>query len=184
MKMMYHTERLDLQVLNASAYKKVLRFYEENKLHFEPWEAKRTKTFYTNQYHEALLDAEYNQILKGNLLRLYVFLKENKEEIIGTVSLNNIQRGPFQTCTIGYKVHRRFCNQGIGKEMIQKALKIALDDLKLHRIEALVHPLNILSIKLLESTHFEREGTAREAAFFCDSWQDMYRYAFIADGRM
>lgn len=177
---MYHTtKRLILRVLPPYYYQQVLEFYIENKEHFEPWEAEREKKFYTPSFQKALLEAEYNLIIKSKMIRFYAFLKENPDKVVGSVSVTNIQRGAFQSCSIGYKIHKDCCNLGLGKEAVKKVKDIVFYDCKLHRIEALVHPENAPSIALLEALEFKREGLAMGAAKIRGGWQDMYRYAMI-----
>lgn len=173
------TKRLKLQVLPPYYYKQVLAFYKENAMHLEPWEAKRDKNFYTEKYQKALLEAEYNMVLKSKMFRFYTSLKEDPDRIMGSVSLTNIQRGAFMTCTIGYKIHENFCNQGYGKEAVSLVMKLAFEECGLHRIEAMVHPENEPSIRLLTSLGFKREGIAVSSAMLHGVWQDMYRYAVI-----
>lgn len=179
MNMYYATEHLVLKVLPAYYHHQVLDFYIENKEHLEQWEAKREKNFYTPGYQKALLEAEFNCIAKGSMIRYYVFLKENPERIIGSASITNIQKGVFQNGTIGYKIHKEYCNRGFGKELVEKVKEIVFEECRLHKIEALVHPDNHPSIALLEATGFQREGLSREAAFLNEKWQDMYRYGCV-----
>lgn len=179
MNMYQTTERLVLQVLPPYYYQQVLDFYMENKAHLEPWEAMREKNFYTASYQKKLLEAEYNMIMKSKMIRFYVFLKANPEKIVGSVSITNIQRGAFQSCSLGYKIHKDYCNLGLGKEAVEKVKEIVFSEYELHRIEALVHPDNAPSIALLEALSFHKEGTAVSAAMLNGRWQDMYRYAIV-----
>ena len=179
MNMYQTTERLILQVLPPYYCQQVLDFYVDNKMHLEPWEAAREKNFYTASYQKKLLEVEYNMIMKSQMLRYYVFLKNNPEKIVGSVSITNIQRGAFQSCSLGYKIHKDYCNLGFGKEVVQEVIEIVFKDYNLHRIEALVHPYNAPSIALLEALSFHKEGTAISAAMLNGQWQDMYRYALV-----
>lgn len=179
MNMYETTERLILQVLPPYYYQQVLDFYVENKMHLESWETMREKNFYTSSYQKKLLEAEYNMIMKSKMLRFYLFLKNNPEKIVGSVSITNIQRGAFQSCSLGYKIHKDYCNLGLGKEAVGQVKEIIFRDYGLHRMEALVHPDNVPSIALLEALSFQREGIAISAAMLNGQWQDMYRYALV-----
>lgn len=173
------TERLILQVLPPYYCQQVLDFYVENRTHLEPWEAMREKNFYTPSYQKKLLEVEYNMIMKSKMLRYYAFFKNNPDIIVGSVSITNIQRGAFQSCSLGYKIHKDYCNIGLGKEAVERVKEVVFKDYGLHRIEALVHPDNAPSIALLEALFFQKEGTAIGAAMLNGKWQDMYRYAFV-----
>ncbi|MBQ5559934.1 MAG: GNAT family N-acetyltransferase [Lachnospiraceae bacterium] len=173
------TKRLILEILPSSYAKQVLNFYKENKEHIEPWEAKRDKMFYTETYQRSLLEAEYNEMIKSKMVRYYLFEKSKPDVIIGSVSAANIRYGAFDSCNIGYKMHKEYCGQGYCKEAVAELLRILFHEFHLHRIEAMVHPENKPSIAVLEGIGFEQEGLARDAAKLQGAWQDMYRYGIV-----
>lgn len=173
------TKRLVLQVLPTYYSRQVLEFYERNKEHLEPWEAKREHNFYTEGYQKKMLEAEYNATVRSKMLRYYLFSQEEPDKVIGSVCATSIRYGAFESCSIGYKMDKEYCRQGLAKEAVGKVVDILFKECHLHRIEAMVHPQNIPSIALLESLSFEREGLARDAVKLNGKWQDMYRYAHI-----
>ncbi|HHV09309.1 MAG TPA: GNAT family N-acetyltransferase [Clostridiales bacterium] len=175
----YETERLTLRTLNKDFAYPVLSFYEENKENFEPWEPARNMNFYTLPYQKASLTAEYNQMAEGKLLRLWAFLKNNPEEIIGSVCFQNFLREPYQSCTMGYKVSYKYQHQGYALESIQKGIDIIFQELHFHRIEAYIMPENKSSLHVIEKLHFHQEGLARSYARVQGAWRDHRRYALI-----
>lgn len=174
------TERLLLQVLTTNYAQQVLDFYDENREHLEPWEIERQKQYYTVGYQKAVLEAEYNLMVKGSMLRYYVFEKKQPHKIIGAVSAASIRYGAFSNCNIGYKIHREYCQNGYGKEAVACLERVLFEEYGMHRIEAMVHPKNAASIALLNGMGYDREGIAKEIVCFQGQWQDMYRYAKIA----
>lgn len=167
------------KVLPAYFCEQVLDFYQENQMHFDIWEAKRENNFYTKHYQKNLLEVEYNAMVKGKMIRYYIFLKNNPNKIIGCVNFHEIKRGVFCNCQIGYKIHHKFCNKGIGKEVVENLIDYLFAESGLHRIEALIHPENAPSIALAEKLGFEREGIAKGAVMLAGRWQDMYRYGLV-----
>lgn len=166
-------------VLPAYYCEQVLTFYQENQMHFDIWEAKRDKKFYTKHYHKSLLEVEYNAMIKGKMARYYIFYKNNPNQIIGCVNFHDIKGGAFCNCQIGYKIHHKFCNRGIGKEVVSTSIGYLFAESRLHRIEALIHPENGPSIALAEKVGFEKEGIAKKAVMLGGQWQDMYRYGLV-----
>ena len=150
-------------------------------MHFDVWEAKREKNFYTKAYQKALLEVEYNEMIKGHMMRYYIFHRENPEKIIGCVNFHEIKRGAFCSCQIGYKIHHEFCNQGIGTNAVSKMIEYVFAESGLHRVEAMIHPENAPSIALAEKVGFQREGTAIKAVKLGGEWQDMYRYGLVKE---
>lgn len=177
--MYYETDRLILRVLYESSAPKVLDFYEKNKVIFENVEPERPKNFYTLEYQSALLKCEFDMIVKKQSLRFWIFKKEEPDVIIGTVSFQNIMRSVYQSCLIGYKLDPLYWKQGYAREAIQKAISIVFQELHLHRIEALVLPHNLPSIRLLEHLGFESEGICRSCIFLKQKWTDHLRYSLI-----
>lgn len=181
MQMSFHTNRLLLKVLNPNQALQVLNFYERNKDFFECWEPERIHNFYTKQFQSATLNYEYNEMIKSRYLRYWIFERKNPSTIIGTISFHTLLRGAMQSCTMGYKIDKIYCNQGYATEAIYGCLPIIFKDYGLHRIEAFVHPDNAASKHLLEKIGFYNEGIAHSCVFLNGKWHDHYRYALIDD---
>lgn len=175
----YSTERLFLKVLGKEAAPMVLSFYAENKEHFEVWEPKRCKNFYTLAYHKASLAAELNLMAEGKRIRYWLFLKDNPNEIVGSISFQNFLGDPYRSCTIGYKIGSRFLRNGYAYEAVKKGLQIVFDEYNIHRVEAFIMPSNIPSQKLVEKLYFNYEGISYSYAYINDKWQDHIRYSYI-----
>ena len=175
----FDTPRLAIRQLNKDAANLVLDFYWENRSLFEPWEPKRVSPFYTLPYQKASLSAEYYQMLEGKLLRYWVFLKEQPDEIIGSFCFQNFLRGPYKSCSLGYKFSGKYHHQGYARESIQKGLELLFDEYPVHRIEAFVMPDNHPSIRLIERLGFTYEGLSYSYANINGSWADHRRYSLI-----
>lgn len=181
MKMKYETDRLALQVLTAAAADRVLRFYQDNREFFEPYEVDRPQNFYTEQYQRTLLQCEYNLAVKQSAVRFWVSERARPERIIGTVSLQGIQRDYFCSAVLGYKFDRGFWGRGYARESILQCLEVAFMEMKLHRIEACTLPENKPSRKLLEGLGFAWEGTKRQSVNLHGVWRDHEVYALLAE---
>jgi ribosomal-protein-alanine N-acetyltransferase len=91
---------------------------------------------------------------------------------IGTVSLSNIVRGPFQSCHLGYKLDKDEINKGFMTEAVEKVINITFKDLKLHRIEANIMPKNKASLRVVEKLNFYNEGIAYKYLKINGKWED------------
>ncbi len=180
MNFVYETPRLRIQILNGTYAAQSLRFYNENREQFERYEPLRPQNFYTEEYHRYLLNYEYNQILRGQMMRYWLFLKENPSQIIGTVSLRNITRGSYNKCEIGYKLDAAHQKCGYAREGIARVIQIAFTELGLHRIEACCMPGNEASINLLETLNFELEGRLRKYVQICGRYEDHLLFSLLA----
>lgn len=175
----HETDRLVMKVLNKDAAPLILAFYEDNKEQFETWEPKRSGNFYSLSYQKASLSAEYHQMTEGKLLRFWVFLKENPNEVVGSICFQNFLMGPYKSCSLGYKFSHKFCHKGFAFESINKGIDIMFNDHHLHRIEAFIMPNNYPSVKLAERLNFTFEGISYSYANINGVWSDHKRYALI-----
>lgn len=175
----FETDRLILKVLSPAYAPLVLEFYEQNKEYFEPWEPARVGNFYTENFHRANLGCECNEIMKSAFLRYWIFRKEKPSEIAGTVCFSNMQRGAYQSCALGYKMDHLLWCRGYAEEACRSAISVIYDSYHIHRIEALVHPSNLPSLKLIEKLGFYREGLSQSCIKINGSWEDHYRYSMI-----
>lgn len=179
--MEYETSRLILKILQPDSANKVLDFYLRNRDFLEPFEPDRVSIFYTSAFQQANLNYEYNLIRDLRILRLWLFEKENPDKIIGSVSVQNIIRGPFLSCIISYKMDKDHLRQGYATEAINSLIDIVYTKYGLHRIEAYIVPDNIPSISFIEKLGFLPEGIARLSVRLQGKWVDQIRYALILD---
>lgn len=181
MNMTYQTERLELNIVTDTKAEQVLKFYLDNQEIFEEYETDRPPQFYTEEFQKLLLQNEYNLAVKQTFLRFWVYEKEKADQVVGTVSLNNIRRGFYQSCEIGYKFDQRYWGRGYARESIAKCIWVAFKELKLHRIEACVLPENTASRNLLRSLGFELEGMKKQSVKLHGVWRDHESYALLAE---
>lgn len=174
------TERLILKVLTPQWAPQVLRFYEENREFFEPWEADRHTNFYSLDYQGRMLYYDYLAYEKGTQVRFWIFLKSNPDVPIGTVSFHNILHGIFQCCNIGYKMDHTYKKHGYCREAVMEACTYLFTHYELHRIEALIHPDNHASLHFIETLGFQREGLRIGYAKLRGHWQDHICYSLIS----
>lgn len=179
MNFMYETAHLQIRILNGTYAEQSLQFYEEDRELFERYEPTRPHNFYTENYHRYLMNYEYNQILKGSMMRYWIFPKEEPGRIIGTVSLRNITHGSYHKCEIGYKLSSAYQRRGYAKEGIARIIQIAFTELDLHRIEAYCMPGNEPSINLLESLDFRLEGKLRKYALIQGQYEDHLLFSLL-----
>lgn len=91
---------------------------------------------------------------------------------IGTISLSSINwtdRHAELGIAIGEKDH---WGQGYGSDAIRTLLRVAFDDMNLHRIFLHVHVDNARGIRCYQKVGFQKEGTLREAVFRGGSYHD------------
>lgn len=168
------TSRLKYMVLDNTYAKAVLAFYKENATFLEPWEPTKSTDYFTLAYHEKLLSDEWIKYEQGTQFKVWLFDKSDLHcsEIIGVVALNEIVRGAFQSCFVGYKMGQKFTGQGYMTEALGGVSKYAFDTLKLHRLEANIMPRNTASLTVAEKNHFQNEGLSPHYLKINGVWED------------
>jgi ribosomal-protein-alanine N-acetyltransferase len=168
-----HTPRLRLYLPGASEAHRVLRYFDGNRTHLEPWEPRRPDDFYTERFWYERLAANRDEHSRGVSMRLFFELKHDpRRPIIGAANFTNIVRGAFMACYLGYSLGRVAQGQGLMTEALRAAVPAAFEDLGLHRIMANYRPENGRSAKVLSRLGFEIEGYARDYLYIDGAWRD------------
>lgn len=145
----------------------------------EQWEPDRPANFYTAAHQATLLRCEFQLASRLAALRFWIFRKEAPDQIIGTISFQDVNRSVYQSCRIGYKFDPAFWHQGYAAEAMRCALDLIFQEAKLHRVEALVLPENIPSIRLLEGLGFVNEGISYSCIYLHGRWCDHLRFSLV-----
>ncbi|MGY1693632.1 GNAT family N-acetyltransferase [Geodermatophilus sp. SYSU D00814] len=146
------------------------RIAREDRDFLAPWEPLRDERWAT----EAGQREEIRSVLEQHRLGLRVphVVLDDDGAVVGRVSLNNVVRGAFQSCSLGYWIRSAANGRGHATAAVRAALAVAFGELGLHRVEAgtLVH--NVASQRVLERTGFTRYGLAPRYLRIAGRWQD------------
>lgn len=120
----------------------------------------------------------YENIFKEQTgIRWGISLKDDPK-IIGSCGFLNISKANMRA-EIGYELHREFWGKGLMSEALAAILQFGFKDMNINRIEALVEPENIASLKLLENFHFVKEGLLRQYEYGMGKYDDLYMYSLL-----
>lgn len=101
------------------------------------------------------------------------------DKLVGTICCWNIIRAHYRA-EVGYALHPDQQGKGVMQEALAGILDYAFSKMRLHSIEAKVHPGNSASIKLLERNKFIREAYFKEDYFFNGNFGDTAVYSLLA----
>ncbi len=107
-----------------------------------------------------------------------ITLKENPEELIGTISFHRIELENYRA-EIGYMLMPEHWRKGLISEAIPKVIDHGFSKMKLHSIEANINPNNALSRKVLEKFGFKKEAHYKENYFFNGKFLDSEIYSLL-----
>lgn len=169
------TKRLILKTETEMAWHKILEFYEENKKHLEPVEPTRDIHFYTPTYQLQTLSIEHQLMKSKTYLRLWIYLKKNPQNMIGTICFSDIFH---ETAYLGYKMDYRFLKQGYCYEACKHGMDIIQSQYDVSKIKAYVLPSNLASIHLLEKLQFHRAHRDFKTSSIYGEEQSMLLYEY------
>lgn len=128
---------------------------------------------------DAQNEIEWYQSIQDNQTgRRWGITLKNEDTVIGSCGYFN-HKLQHRRAEIGYELSREYWGKGIASEAVQAVLNYGFEQMKLHRVEALIEPPNKASLKLVERLGFKREGLLRDYEWAGDSFDDLYMYALL-----
>jgi ribosomal-protein-alanine N-acetyltransferase len=158
----------------------VVRLIESSREHLIPWwanaEAQDAEGFDPSLFFDRVLASA-----RLPASRRFLMCLRETDEIVGAVSLSNIVRGPFESCTIGYWCGAAHARRGYTTEGVALALRVAFRELRLHRAEANIMPRNEPSTRLVRRLGFRDEGLAKRYLRINYAWEDHVRWGMTIE---
>ena len=108
-----------------------------------------------------------------------LFLRDGT--LLGEISLGSVLRGPFQSCFIGYWIAAEHAGRGYIPEGVALIIRYGFEELKLHRMEAVIVPRNEKSRRVAAKLGLRDEGTAARFLQIQGVWEDHVRYAITRE---
>ncbi len=103
------------------------------------------------------------------------------DQIMGQLSLGGIMRGSLQQCFMGYWIGAPFAGKGFMTEAVKLAQRLAFRELRLHRIEVNMQPINEPSKRLAKACGFRYEGYSPRYLEIDGVWVDHERWAMTVE---
>ncbi|MBD1903690.1 GNAT family N-acetyltransferase [Coleofasciculus sp. FACHB-125] len=107
--------------------------------------------------------------------------QEQKQKVVGLVSLHTFGGRRNHVGELGMLVHDDYQNQRIGSALMESVIDLAEKWLNLKRIELTVYTDNANAIHLYEKYGFVIEGTFRKYAFRSGTYVDAHAMARITE---
>ncbi|MFD1851357.1 GNAT family N-acetyltransferase [Oceanobacillus bengalensis] len=124
----------------------------------------------------AWYQAIYND---GTGIRWGITLKD-AGKVIGSCGFLNMNPKHFRT-EVGYELSKDYWGKGIASEALQAVVHYGFSHYRFERIEALIEPANLPSLRLVEKQGFKREGLLRHYEFTCGKFDDLYMYSILKE---
>ena len=162
----------EVRELRSSDAEAMVAAYVRNAEHLAPWEPIRSATFFTVAGQQEVIRQSLEDLRQG---RGASWVVVRGGAIVGKVTLSNVVRGVFQSCSVGYWVDGAHTGRGLGTAVLAVACDTATA-WGLHRVEAATVVSNEPSQAVLAKCGFTWIGTAVDYLFIAGRWQDHRLY--------
>ncbi|MEV6366957.1 GNAT family N-acetyltransferase [Micromonospora sp. WP24] len=151
--------------------------FRANREFLAPWEPIRGEDYFTADGQHTVIQAHLGQHEQG--LNLPHVILDDSGRVIGRITLNGIVRGPFQSCAMGYWVSASHNGRGFATRAVREMVRVAFEELGLHRVQAEILLHNVGSQRVLERNGFVQFGVAPEYLNIAGKWQDHAVYQVL-----
>jgi ribosomal-protein-alanine N-acetyltransferase len=152
--------------------------FRVNREFLAPFEPIRDDDFFTADGQRTVIEEALDRYGQGSTVP-HVILND-AGQVAGRINLNNIVRGPFQSCALGYWVSAGENGRGLATTAVGAMKRMAFAELGLHRIEAGTLVQNVRSQRVLERNGFVRFGLAPAYLHIAGRWQDHILWQVVA----
>ena len=148
-----------------------------NRTFLAPWQPRRGEDYFSERSQQKAVDEALEQHELGNSVPRVIV--DELGQVVGTMTIQTIIRGFFQSCSVGYWLAEDAQGQGLATAALREATGIAFHDLRLHRVQAETLAHNIRSQRVLERVGFVRYGRAESYLKIAGVWQDNVLYQLL-----
>lgn len=175
---MLKSQNIYIRLIEPNDVEDLLQIEKSNKDFFEKYSIDRSPEFYTKDVQVDLINKKIEKAKQDSEYNFGIFKIDN-HELIGTIALYRVMRGPAQSAWVGYSLSKDHNGKGYTTEAVKLIVDYAFNTLLLHRIEAGVMPRNIGSIRVLEKAGFQKEGISSKNVKINGVWEDHQLLAII-----
>jgi ribosomal-protein-alanine N-acetyltransferase len=149
----------------------------ENRTFLAPWQPIRSDAYFTPEGQQGAVATSLQQQASG--LAVPLVIHDDAGAVVGTVTLQSIIRGAFQSCSVGYWIAESAQGRGLATSAVREAVALAFGNLRLHRVQAETLTENPRSQRLLERLGFAEYGRAQSYMHIAGGWRDNVLYQLI-----
>jgi ribosomal-protein-alanine N-acetyltransferase len=137
---------------------------------FERWEPLRPPDFFTAAGQHRRIERLLTRHRHGEIWPAVILAGP---DVIGQITVQNIEYGPVRGASIGYSVATAYQGQGHATRGVALITELMADQLKLHRAHASTQLDNVGSQHVLASNGFTPFGVAHSQILLGGRWRDV-----------
>lgn len=159
-----------LRPLDRKDIPALARLTRANREFLAPTSPLRSEEYFTDDGQERAVLESLQAADNGTTLPLVIV--DGAGKLVGTLNINSIIRGAFQSASLGYWVSEDRNGEGFASAAVAAAMRIASDQLGLHRLQAETLVDNEASQRVLARNGFVQYGRAPEYLKIAGRWQE------------
>ena len=148
-----------------------------NRSFLAPWQPQRSEEYFTDEGQIEVVRQALDERQRGTSVPRVIV--DEQDRLVGTITLQSIIRGSFQSCSVGYWLAEDAQGLGLATAALREATHIAFHDLRLHRVQAETLPHNVKSRRVLDRVGFTQYGLAEAYLKIAGQWRDNVLYQLL-----
>jgi ribosomal-protein-alanine N-acetyltransferase len=156
------------------------RLLSANRDYLAPWSPLQDDAYYTADGQREVLTRQLAAYDRGAMLPLVIL--DSDGAVAGSINLNSIVRGAFQSASVGYWVSQWRAGQGLASAAVADVAELAFGDLGLHRLDAATLLHNTPSQRVLLRNGFRPFAVAESYIKIAGRWQDHVLFQLLSGG--
>ena len=166
------TQRLTIRLPQIADVPEVIRYYQENRVHLQPFSPAFAPDFLEAATWLEQVGVRAREFEAGDSFRAFLFERVSPLRVLGNINLTQVQRGGFHSCVLGYNLAVAEQGKGYMTEAVNGAVAFAFGVWNLHRVAANYMSRNSRSAAVLQRCGFQVDGHAPAYLFINGRWED------------
>tara|TARA_B100000963_G_scaffold176614_1_gene153625 strand:- start:403 stop:984 length:582 start_codon:yes stop_codon:yes gene_type:complete len=174
-------KNVELRTPRYNDYEQWLDLRESSKEFLEIWEPKRGNEFFKRNAFNNRVKWAKKSAKADQAYQFFIF--DKSETLLGSITVENIRKGPSDAATLGYWLGKQHTGKGFMREAVLNIIDFSFTRLTISRLEAATLPENKSSRRLLEKVGFKYEGVGQSYLQINGRWRNHVLYGLLRNDR-
>jgi len=168
------------RVVSLDDAEALARLVSANRDYLAPWSPLQDDAYFTAEGQREVLIRQLAAYDRGAMLPLAIL--DSAGAVAGSINLNSIIRGAFQSASVGYWVSESSAGRGLASAAVADVTGLAFGELGLHRLDAATLLHNTPSQRVLLRNGFRPFAVAESYLKIAGRWQDHILFQLLSPG--
>ncbi|MEV7525486.1 GNAT family protein [Streptomyces sp. NPDC091371] len=165
------TDGVEMRGLELGDAAALAEAFARNREYMRAYEPIRPEAYYTEAGQRARIE-DLLADRDGGRLVPWVLVETAGGAVVGAINLGSIALGPLCSGGVGYWVDTAWHGKGLATAALAEVLRVAREEVGLHRVEAGTLVDNFASQAVLRKSGFEEYGLAPRYLHINGAWRD------------